>query len=187
MKRRTLLKVGLGGGVLLALGGVGLSLRGPTRSRDVPAGLKTLSDRQYLTLAAFSARVTPNAAVDQALVDNKAKFPSSDDVGVAQKLDTLFSTMHPGDVGDLKQLLDLLDNALGGLLLEGRTQTFTGSSAAEQDKILASWRTSGVTLKRTGYKALVGLCAATYFTDPRTYPACGYPGPPNYGNATGGA
>ena len=33
MERRALLKLGLGGGALLAIGGVGLALRGPTRSR----------------------------------------------------------------------------------------------------------------------------------------------------------
>lgn len=172
MKRRTLLKVGLGGGVLLALGGVGLSLRGPTRDRTVPGDLTQLDERQYLTLASVAARVCPD----------RPDAPTTDDVAVAHKLDKLFATLHPQDVKDIKQLLDLLDNALGGLLLEGRIDTFTGSSAAKQDEILQSWRTSGVTLKRTGYKALVGLCAATYFADPSTFKSVGYPGPPNFGN-----
>ncbi len=172
MKRRTLLKVGLGGGVLLALGGVGLSLRGPTRNRPVPDTLRVLSDRQYLTLAAVAARV--------ALPGEGG--PTSDEVGVAAKLDQLFATMHPGDVKDIQQLLDLLDNALGGLLLGGRTQTFTGSTTAQQDEILSEWRTSGLSVRRTGYKVLAGLCAATYHADPKTYASVGYPGPPSYGN-----
>lgn len=172
MKRRTLLKIGVGGGLLLAIGGTGLWLRGPTRSRPIPSGLKRLNDRQYLTLAAVAARVCPPLK----------GAPTTDTARVAQKLDSLFDTMHPGDVKDLKQLLDLLDNALGGLLLEGRVSTFTGSSDSQQDDILQSWRTSAVSLKRTGYKAIVGLCAATYFADSRTYAAIGYPGPPDYGN-----
>jgi len=172
MKRRTLLKLGLSGGALLALGGVGLSLRGPGRLRSVPPNLKQLSERQYLTLAAVAARVCPQ----------RKNAPSTDDVQVAQKLDLLLETMHPADSQDFKQLLNLFDNALAGLLLDGRITTFTGASAAVQDEILQSWRTSTFLVKRTGYKAMVGLCAATYFGDPSTYASVGYPGPPDYGN-----
>ena len=175
MERRALLKLGLGGGALLAIGGVGLALRGPTRSRPVPADLKALTDRQYLTLAAVAARVC-HAPGDA---------PSADEVGVAQKLDQLLATMHPADVKELQQLLDLMDNALGRLLLDGGTSTFTGSSEAEQDQILNDWRHSSLAVRQTGYKALTGLCAAAYYGDPRVYQKIGYPGPPDFGNYKG--
>ena len=83
MKRRSLLKLGLGGGAILALGGVGLSLRGPTRSRPVPEHLRVLSERQYLTLAAVAHRVCPP----------REGAPTADEVQVATKLDQLFAAV----------------------------------------------------------------------------------------------
>ncbi|HAN31932.1 MAG TPA: hypothetical protein DCQ06_10080, partial [Myxococcales bacterium] len=157
---------------LLAVGGIGLALRGPLRTRPVPSDLLMLSDRQYLTLAAVAARVCVPPA----------DAPSADDIGVAKSLDQLFATMHPGDVKEFKQLLDLMDNALGRLLLDGGTSTFTGSSEQEQDQILRDWRYSSLAVRRTGYKALTGLCAATYYGNPLVYKKIGYAGPPNFGN-----
>lgn len=167
--RRRWLGAGIGGAVLLTLGG--LALRRGTAKRAVPATLTTLSPRGYEVLAAVADRVCPGGD----------GWPTADEVGVAEKIDRLLVTVHPATANEIQQVLGLLDNALGGLLMDGRIGTFTDASAEQQDAILADWKNSRIALRRAGYKAIVGLCASTYYACPLVYPKVGYPGPPNYG------
>ena len=47
----------------------------------------------------------------------------------------------------------------------------------EQDQVLAEWRDSRLSLRRTGYRALRGIAIAAYYGDQATWGAVGYPGP----------
>lgn len=167
LTRRAVLKFGLGGAVLLAVGGVGLALRG-TVLRQPRTALRVLDEREFSILAAVADRIAPG----------QDGFPSAWSLQVPEKVDALLFTMHPGAGEEMKAALGLLENAAAGLLLEGRTRTFTGSSAEQQDAILASWRDGSIMVKRTAFKALNGLCAATYWSSPEIYEHVGYPGPP---------
>lgn len=166
LTRRQVIRFGIGGAALLALGGVGLSLQ-RTVSRTPRAALQSLSEREFSILAAVADRIAPGGGA----------FPSAWDARVPEKLDALFATMHPGAVDELKQALALLENAAAGLLLDGRTSTFTGSSPSQQDEILEGWRTSALQVRRTGFKALNGLVGATYWSSSDVFSAVGYPGP----------
>jgi hypothetical protein len=170
LTRRRLFQLGFGGALLLGFGGLALWRR--SGDRPIPAGLKVLGPRDYSVLAAVAARVSPGGG----------GWPTADDIGVAQNVDALLARMDPTTAGEILQLLGLLDNALGGLVMDGRIGTFVSASDDAQDRILAAWRDSSVTLRQTGFHALVGLCASAYYADPRTYAMVGYPGPPNYGN-----
>lgn len=167
--RRTLLKVGLAGSALLAVGGVGLGLRATTRSTPGRA-LKVLDPVSFSVLAAVAARVAPGTA----------SFPSATDLGIAHDIDDLMATLPPAVPAELAQALQLLENALVGFMFDQRLQTFTGSSAATQDAVLETWRTSRLNLRRQVYKAVRGLCASAYYARPEVYLACGYPGPPTF-------
>ncbi|MGC6491417.1 MAG: gluconate 2-dehydrogenase subunit 3 family protein [Myxococcota bacterium] len=167
LTRRQLLGAGLGTAVLLAAGGIGLSLQ-PTRMVAPSRPLKALSPRAFSVLVAVADRVCPGT--DAA--------PSATHIGVAELVDDLMGTMHPTDVAEFEQALQLLENGLAGLLLDGRPRTFTTCSKEEQDRVLENWRTSALTLRRKAFKALRGLCAAAFYGNPGAYPAVGYPGPP---------
>lgn len=169
LTRRTLLTAGGAGAALLAVGGVGLGLR-PSVLRPAPSGLSVLDPTAYSVLAAVADRVAPGDDV----------LPPASELGVAAAVDALLATMDPLAAQELVQALHLLENALAGFLLDGRTTTFTAASPAEQDRVLEAWRTSGIAVRRKAFKALRGLCASAYFANPATYAACGYPGPPDY-------
>ena len=62
-------------------------------------------------------------------------------------------------------------------LFGGRTTPFTQLDPNEQDEVLAEWRDSRLTLRRTGYRALRGLAMAAYYGNKATWPAVHYPGP----------
>ncbi len=170
--RRTLLTWGLAGTGLMAMAGVGLGLR-PTVPRAAPGPLRKLDPRSYSVLAAIADRVTPGTT----------DAPTARELDVAYQIDTLLDSLHPSVAWELNQLLKLFDNAITGLLLDGRITTFTASPPEVQDEVLQSWRTSRLSVRRQGYRALRNLCAATYFADPATYASVGYPGPPDFSAA----
>lgn len=167
--RRTLLTAGIGGAALLAAGAVGLALR-PGAAVSPPDLLHALTPQQYGILQAVAARICPGGP----------GIPTAAEIGVAARVDAQLATMHPQDVAELGQGLLLIENALVGLLLDARPTPFTRLGPAEQDAALEAFRTSRIPIRRSVFKALRGLVAASYWSDPRMYPTVGYPGPPDY-------
>ena len=166
--RRRLIKTGLGGSLLLSIGGIGLSAQS-TRIREPTTPLQALDPVGYSIMAAVADRIVPNGA----------QYPSASDVGVAEKIDALLATMHPGVGEELQEALKLIENATVGLLLDGRTTPFTASTPEVQDETLHSWQHSRIPVRKTAYRALQKLCTSVYWSDPQTFALCGYPGPPN--------
>ena len=173
VSRRGLIKTGLFGTVALGLGGVGLGLH-PTVNRAPRQPLGALDPRSFSVLAAAAERIVPSGE----------GFPPASEVGVAEKVDALLRALHPGDVADFKNGLFLLENAVAGLLLEGRWGTFTGSSGEAQDRTLEGVRTSRIPLRRSIYRAVYGLVCGAYWSSPRLYEQAGYGGPPDFGSGT---
>ncbi|MHB1846081.1 MAG: gluconate 2-dehydrogenase subunit 3 family protein [Deltaproteobacteria bacterium] len=175
--RRGFLKRSLLGGASLALAGsLPLALR-RTALRALPSEpLRLFNPAEYSVLAAIADRVVPVTRPGE---------PSAQEIGVAQKADALLSRADRDTQNDFKQLLGLFDSALAAFLLDGRTRPFTALSPTEQDRALAQWRDSRLPLRRSGFQALQRLCAALYYSDPRTAQTVSYPGPPLLARADG--
>ncbi|MCP4806225.1 MAG: gluconate 2-dehydrogenase subunit 3 family protein [Proteobacteria bacterium] len=166
LKRRTLLGLGLGGTVLLTLGVVG-STCGIAKTPSTP--LKVLSDKQFSTLAAIAERVNPGGD----------GFPPASELGVAEAIDAVLATLHPGIASEIGQALMLVENAVAGLLFGGRLKAFTEHPPDVQEIVWAEWAESSLATRRTVYKALTGLCTATYWSNQELWESVGYPGPPD--------
>ncbi len=167
MDRRTFLKRGLAGGAVLLLGGGGLALF-PTKEQAAPAhALAVLSPRNFQVLVAVARRVSP---------------PSADAAKIALGVDDVLRRAPVEVQRDFNKLLGLFENALPGLLLDGRFMPFTRLSPDEQDGVLVAWRDSRLALRRTGYHALRRICLAVAYTDESLWPALGYapPAPGTY-------
>lgn len=170
LSRRAFVGLGLAGGAALALGGVGLGLQ-PTVTRPPQVPLRALSPRAFSVLAAVADRVCPGGGA----------APSARQVQVAEKVDALLASSPPTFRADIEQALLLFENALPGLLLDGRVRPFTASSPDDQDAALRAWQTSSIGLRRQVYKGVRGLVVAAYFGSPETYAgASGYAGPPDF-------
>ena len=167
--RRTVLKTGLLGGAVLALGGgTFLELRSTRRVSPPPEGLRVFDEIEYSILDAVSRRI----------VDPLPGAPTADDVRVAFNADRVMAMADAGARRDMKRLLRLFENALAGFVFSGRTRPFTRLSPEQQDAVLRSWRDSSLVLRRSGFQALRSLSIAGYFGSPRSWPAASYPGPP---------
>lgn len=167
MKRRAFLKRGLFGGAVLALGGAGLALQPTRHVADPTAPLRVLDARGFQVMAAVAARVLALPGVDAA--------------AVAQGADEALSRAAPEAQADLRKVLSLFENALPGLLLDGRARPFTQLDPAAQDRVLEAWRSSRLVIRRGAYHALRKLCFAVYYGDPRAWRDLRYPGPPELG------
>ena len=166
--RRTVLKFGLGGAAALA---VSAAVPLPALAGPPSGDLQVLSARELQVLEAIAERVAPGGD----------GFPPASELGVAALIDQTLVQLDPGDAEDLRSAIRLFDSPLTLLLVSGSARAFTRLSAAEQDAFLESWRT-GSDLQRKVFKAVHGLCATAYWSNPRIYEGVGYPGPPDFKN-----
>lgn len=164
MERRSVLKVGALGSLLLAVGGVStLALWPGDTSVQPKRPLLVLSPSSFPVLVAVASRVLVGTTANP--------------LEIAHRVDaTLRFTSSEGRV-DVNRLFGLLENALGGVLLRGSARPFTLLSEAEQDAALTTWKTSDVALLRGAYQALRKLCLAAHYASADAFVEVGYPGP----------
>ena len=165
LSRRRALGLGIGGGLLVVLAGLGLqstTLVPPARP------LKALTAEQYSILRAVAERLHPG----------EGPIPSASQIGVADAVDDLLSSAHPGFAYDFGRALLAFESAAGHLVFDGRLAPFTRMTPEQQDKVLEGWREARSHLRRQIFHAMLGLCSAAYWGDPRTWPVMEYPGPP---------
>jgi hypothetical protein len=167
--RRSTLKRGLFGGVLLALGGSGFLATRRTVNVDLPPeGLKVLSPQEFAVLWTVAERLIPP----------HAGFPPVRDLKVALNCDRVLAQVDDTAQKDMKRLLLLLENGLTNAILGRRFDAFTRLSTDAQEQVLDEWMNSRITLRRSGYWALRGLVLAAYYGNPAVWTVAGYAGPP---------
>jgi hypothetical protein len=167
--RRTILKRGLLGTGLLALGGGAfLASRSTKVEPPPPEPLLAVSPEHYAVLAALARRFIPD----------HPGYPSADSLNTALAADRIISWTDPSAQKETIQLLGLFENALAGFLFGFRTRPFTQLSPTEQDEVLAEWQTSRIAVRRTGYLALRAIVISAYYGQKPTWVVSGYPGPP---------
>jgi hypothetical protein len=162
--RRTFLKRGLlGGAVLLLGGGVGLSLH-PSREVAAPREpLVTLPPSAFQVLVAIAGRVVVGE--------------DADPVAIAHTVDQSLAAAAEETRSEVAQLLGLFENALAGLLFDGRARPFTRLEPEDRDRVLRAWRDSRLTLRRSGYQALRRMCLAAHYGRDEAWGPLGYPPP----------
>jgi hypothetical protein len=164
MNRRGFLKTTLTGGLVLAGAGTGLALWPSELTARPTRPLRATDAREFAILAAVAARTVA--------------APNADAVEIAHRVDELIGLQAPEARADFKQLLRLLDNALAGLIFDGRPKPFSRLMPASQDAALIAWRESRLGTRRRGYQVLRKLTQAAWYGAPAGWEVTGYPGPP---------
>ena len=165
--RRRVLKYGLIGSAVLAVGGIGLGLQETKLSEQRPE-LKTLNHREYSILCAIVDRMFPQ----------NPPFVSGTAAKVPEGVDDLMSRLPTLVVDEFKQALALIENALTGLIFSATPRPFSQCSPMVQDAILEEWRTSSLSFRRMVFRALNSVCAGASYAKAEQFAAIGYPGPP---------
>jgi len=165
MRRRRLLKVGLGTAAFLAISGSGLALLKP----GIGQGRLTQD-------ASIVFRAVAEAVLDKSLPDS----PQQRDAYLRAYLERLNATVAAfpsGTQRELSQLLALLVSAPGRTLLTGLTTGWGAASTADIQTALQRMRVSSLNVRQQIYHALRDLTNAAYYADPLAWPLMGYPGP----------
>lgn len=169
--RRRWLKVGLlGGGVLAA------------------AGLADAwHSRQLMSLAREGRLPRPQpwphgaeqvvGALAPVVLDGVCSSPAACQA-VVQGVREAILRLSPAAQHDLGQLLSLLALAPFRGPTTGIWHSWEEATPQEIEAFLQRWRSSGLSLLQAGYHALHDLILAAWYSDPASWPALGYPGPP---------
>lgn len=165
MKRRTLLTVGAGAGILLALAGGTIALLKP----GLQQGRLSAGGREMF------AAVATGVLGDLLPAEAGARAAALD--GHLKRLDDTIAGLPPALQAEIDELVTLLSAAPGRVALAGLRPGWSQASVAELQDMLRGLQTSSLLLRQQLFHALRNLSNAAYFADASTWPAIGYPGP----------
>ena len=166
--RRTLLKAGIAGGVVLVLARWMVTSYSPRESPGVSGSALDPSAR------AIIAALVP-VLLEGALPDADSEARAEIVAGV----DRAVAGLPPGSRKELAQLFALLSFAPTRCLVAGVWSSWPQASRESVAAFLASWRDSRFALLRSGYGALHQLILAAWYGNTHAWPAIGYGGPPS--------
>lgn len=165
MRRRTLLKVGLASGALLAVAGGFLAMVQPARrdGRLTETGRAIFSSLAPAILAGLlpAEPVARRAAID----------------GFLARVEAAIAGMPPAMQAEVDELLTIAGSAAGRLGLVGLTSAWEAASAPQIQAALIGMRDSSLALRQQAYHALRDLTNGSYFSGESTWAVLGYPGP----------
>ena len=165
MQRRTLLKLGLVSGTVLALAGGAAML--------VQPGLV----QRRLTDAGRALFIGVGRAILQGTLPQDAAAQRQALQAMADRVDILAQNLPPHVVDELSQLVGLLGSSAGRVALAGLS---TGWLEATPEQVMAAlndMRYSRLTLRQQAYQALHEIVGGAYFSEETTWAVVGYPGP----------
>lgn len=167
--RRSLLKLGLGAGLVLSTAGLTATLSGCTPS--APAGnFAVLRESDLPLLAAlYPAVIGPHPAFK----DNPDAIPQA-----TIQFDRSLQASSPFVQSEVLNLLGMLSLPLTRGPLTGIWGDLAKASPGQLEAFLLRWRDSRFDLLRKGHKSLAQLLQMSWYATPQSWAATGYPGPP---------
>jgi hypothetical protein len=169
MSRRTLLKAGAAGAGALILA---RWLYESTATPDVPDARFVALDGDARAIISAIAPVMLQGAMPlgESAVAARAEILAGVDKAV--------SGLPPHLRRELDQLFSLLSFAPTRCLVAGVWASWPHATQASIAEFLGRWRDSRFELLRSAYGALHQLVLASWYGNPRSWPAIGYAGPP---------
>lgn len=165
MKRRRLLQLGFGAGLVLAVAGGSIALLRPA-----------LVDGRLQPRARQVFRAVARAVLDGSLPGDLQERERALDAHL-QRLERTIDALPAHAQGELSTLVALLGTAAGRLAVASLAADWPDATAAEIASALQGMRLSSLALRVQAYQALRDLTAAAYFADPSAWSLLGYPGP----------
>ena len=165
MQRRTLLTLGIVAGALLAVAGGTVALLSPGR-RD--GKLTTLGRAMFAAVArAVLGPLLPQDPQAQAQVLQAH----------LDRVQVTIAGMPPAMQSELDELVTIVASAPGRIALVGLNTGWQTATEPQVTAALQGMRESSLALRQQAFHALRDITNASYFADPTTWAAIGYPGP----------
>ena len=171
--RRGFLKLGLGGSIALATLGVGTQLAGCSQQAAAPAeGLRwlTAADLPFVKLlvagVAGPALPTDAQAAETLIAEG------------VRRADIALDALGAPAQKQLRQLFDLAQWAPFRRLAGGVSRPWNEADAGDMNTLLTNFSNSRLALLNGAYRALVKLGSTVIWSQPATFSASHYPGPP---------
>lgn len=163
LSRRTFLKVGLAGTVILAAAG---GLYRATAPSTGPSKF-VLDDEGRAALGAIVGVILQGA------------IPAGPDAlaSAVSRTQQTIASLPLETQKEIQDLFGLLTLAPTRRFLVGISDQWSSTSAEEVDAFLQSWRTHRFTLLQSAYHALHDLILGAWYADESTWAQIGYPGP----------
>ena len=168
MHRRTLLKLSVTSGAVLAFAGAGTALFYESAWR---ADQLTAPGRDVFGAVARGVLDGSLPAGERAQRDALASH--------LERMNSTLRALAPSAQREIFDLLAVMATAPGRLAFAGLATDWPRADAAQIQSALRSMRTSRLALRRQAYHALRDLTHAAYFADSSTWKQLGYPGPLN--------
>ena len=169
LSRRSLLKIGVLGGAVLATAGVTVAL--VDRFASAPAqGHLALRPADLPILAAL-VPVMLEGAVEPTRLSDAAR-------NTIQGLDHQLAHLSPEMLKLTRQMLDVLALPVTRGPLTGIWSGWESASPEAVRHFLARWENSALALLRMGHASLLQLVMMAWYAQPESWAHCGYPGPP---------
>lgn len=168
MRRRTLLQLGIGSAVALAVVGGGIALVEPGLSPDGRLREGARAVMRAVARGVLDGLLPTDAAARDAALQAHL-----------QRLDETLAAFPPATRSELSQLFALLATPPGRLGMTGLRPAWEEATVPEVQQALQGLRTSTLSLRQQAYHALRDLSNAAWFADPSSWAAMGYDGPVN--------
>ena len=165
MQRRTLLKLGLVSGTVLALAGGAAMLLQP--------GLV----QGRLTDAGRALFIGVGRAILQGTLPQDAAAQQQALQAMADRVNILAQNLPPHVMAELSQLVGLLGTSAGRVALAGLSTGWLEATPEQVAAALNDMRYSRLALRQQAYQALHEIVGGAYFSDESTWAVVGYPGP----------
>jgi hypothetical protein len=165
--RRQFLKFGVAGGLLLAAAGVARAQRKSFRAATGTEPLTVLTEGDGEVLAAIAPAILAGTGAAGASLH-----------AIVGSIDRAVAGLAPHLQAEVKQLLALLACWPGRRILAGVSTPWPDATREEVSAFLERWRFSRWLLLQQAYHALHELVLAAWYARPDSWPAIGYPGPP---------
>jgi len=166
MKRRSLLKLGLGAALVIGVAGAGLALLKPGLGKDGRLGPEARTLMRAVALAVLDGLwPAEGPAREAALTQHLAR------------LDANIAGFPAALREELSQVLALLTSSAGRLALTGLGSDWATASTPELQTALDAMRVSSSDTRQQVYHALRDLSCIVFFTDAAHWSLVGYPGP----------
>ncbi len=169
LTRRSLLRVGVLGGLALGTAGLGASLSGCTgRSEAAASGYAVLRDADIIFLRALVPVV-----LDGQMSAEPARIDS-----IIRGIDVSLHLVGLPSRKAFTQLLDILNMSLTRRFVAGVPVPWDQATPDQVRGFLSKWHNSAIATLNAGYRALIKLPPAVFYSTHEGWPLAGYPGPP---------